>query len=129
MEYAFLLGRILLGGFFLNSAYNHFANADAMSSYAGSKRVPAARAAVLGTGLLLLTGGVRLILGFRPVIGIAALILFLVPVTFWMHNFWKVSDPMLRMSEMINFSKNIAILGGLLMLLMIPRPWPFALGS
>lgn len=128
MEYAFLLGRILLGGFFVNNAYNHFANADAMSSYAGSRKVPAPRAAVLGSGVLLLIGGLSILLGYRPVIGIAALVLFLVPVSFWMHNFWKVTDPMLRMSEMINFSKNIAILGAILMLLLIPRPWPLSLG-
>jgi len=32
------------------------------------------------------------------------------------------------MGEMINFPKNIAILGLLLMTLAVPRPWPMSLG-
>jgi hypothetical protein len=34
-----------------------------------------------------------------------------------MHAFWKLKDPMARMSDMVNFSKNLALLGAVLLLL------------
>jgi hypothetical protein len=33
-----------------------------------------------------------------------------------MHAFWKVTDPMHKMSETINFTKNLALIGALLMM-------------
>jgi uncharacterized membrane protein YphA (DoxX/SURF4 family) len=52
-----------------------------------------------------------------PGFGLIALVLFLVPVTFIMHAFWKIQDPMAKMGETINFTKNIALLGAVLILL------------
>jgi putative oxidoreductase len=34
-----------------------------------------------------------------------------------MHDFWKAQDPEKRQQEMINFSKNMALLGGSLALM------------
>jgi hypothetical protein len=45
------------------------------------------------------------------------------------HSFWKLSDPQARMNDMVQFQKNIAILGLLLMSLLIPQPWPMSLGK
>jgi hypothetical protein len=44
-----------------------------------------------------------------------------------MHNFWKLEDPQSRMAEKINFMKNTALVGAILMLLAIPSPWPLSL--
>jgi len=57
---------------------------------------------------------------------VGAIVLFLVPVTFIMHAFWADHDPMQRQSDMINFTKNIALLGSSLMFLAVPRPWPYS---
>ena len=111
------LGRILFGGFFIMSGYSHFAKLKMMAGYTQSKGVPAANVAVAVTGLLLLIGGISTLFNFYPEIGLIALIVFLVPVTFTMHAFWKVQDPMARMGERVNFTKNLAILGGALLLL------------
>jgi len=111
------LGKILFGGYFLMSAFNHFSNLSMMSGYVQSKGVPAAKLAVLGSGLLLLAGGISVIFNLFPLIGLGALVLFLLPVTFMMHAFWKVQDPQVKMGEMVNFMKNIALLGALLMFL------------
>ncbi len=75
------------------------------------------------TGLLLLVGGASIITGFATNVGLSALILFLIPVTFQMHAFWKESDPMKKMGEKINFEKNLALLGAVLMLLALGVPW------
>jgi uncharacterized membrane protein YphA (DoxX/SURF4 family) len=127
MNAAFLVGRIIVGGFYLFNAINHFTKLGVMSGYAASKGIPAAKVAVVVSGILLLIGALSLLTGYRPTIGIAAIVLFLVPVTLTMHAFWSVQDAAARMGEMINFSKNLALLGSTLMFLAIRQPWPFAL--
>ena len=129
MEIAFLVGRIIVGVYYLMMAANHFMQLEMLSGYAGSKGVPAPKLAVIVSGLLLLIGGLTILTGFRPVIGVAALVVFFLPVTFMMHNFWTVEDPQMRMMEMTNFTKNMALMGSALMFLMIPTPWPFGFGG
>ena len=127
MDILFLIGRILYGGFFLMSAFNHFTQAGAMAPYAGSKGVPSPTLSVYVSGLLLLIGGASILLGLYPLVGVAALVLFLIPTSLMMHNFWAIEDPQQQQAEMIQFMKNIALLGAALMFLMIETPWPFSL--
>jgi uncharacterized membrane protein YphA (DoxX/SURF4 family) len=79
------------------------------------------------SGLLLLIGGLSILLGVYPPIGTIALAAFLIPVTFMMHAFWKVQDPMAKMGETVNFTKNLALLGAALILLGVPQPWVVSL--
>jgi putative oxidoreductase len=111
------LGRLLFGGYFLFNAFNHFSNLSMMAGYTRSKGVPAPTLAVAGSGILLAVGGISVIFNVFPVVGLTALALFLVPVTLLMHAFWKVQEPMARMGEMVNFTKNLAILGAVVILL------------
>lgn len=128
MDILFLIGRITFGGFFIFSGINHFTKLQEMASYAKAKGVPFASAGVLMTGVLLLFGGLSLLLGVYPVLGIFLLAVFLVPTSLMMHDFWNVQDPMMKMNEMVNFMKNMALLGALLMFLAVPRPWPLSVG-
>jgi uncharacterized membrane protein YphA (DoxX/SURF4 family) len=98
-----------------------------MTGYTGSKGVPMPKLAVLGAGVLLLIGGLSIITGFQPTIGVIALVVFFLPVTFLMHNFWAVQDPMAKMGEKTNFVKNMGLMSSALMFLIIPQPWPFSL--
>ena len=120
----FLLGRILFGGFFTFSGVNHFLSTDTMTPYVASKGVPMPEIAVLLTGALLVVGGLSIILGMLPQIGISCLAVFLIGVTPIMHGFWDVADPAQRMNEMGNFLKNVSLLGACLMLYAMPQPWP-----
>ena len=129
MKITFLIGRIIVGMFFLFNASNHFMQLNTIAAYAGSKGVPAPQLAVLGSGMLLLIGGLSIITGYRPFVGVMALVLFFLPVTFMMHSFWAISEPMAKMTELVNFTKNMALMGSALMFLAIPRPWPFSLGK
>jgi len=126
-DIAFLAGRLLLGGYFLIAGVAHFRGAKAMAGYAASKNVPAPRAAVLGTGALLALGGLSLATGLLPLVGIALLAVFLLGVTPKMHDFWNVQEPMQRMGETVNFQKNVALLGAVVALAAVARPWPMAL--
>jgi uncharacterized membrane protein YphA (DoxX/SURF4 family) len=126
---AFLIGRILLGGFFLLNALNHFANVNTMAGFAAAKGIPQASLAVIGAGILLLIAGVSFLLGWRPWVGVVAVALFLIPVTFFMHAFWTTADPIARQLDLVNFAKNVALLGASLMFLAIPQPWPWTVAS
>src|SRR5215472_6817610 len=124
---AFLIGRVIAGSFFLMNGFNHFAQLNMLGGYAKSKGIPAPGLAVGGSGVFLFLGGLSLLLGYHPTIGAALLVIFLLSTSFGIHNFWKVQDPQAKMGEMINFLKNMAILGLLLMTLAIPRPWLMSL--
>ena len=128
MVIAFLIGRIIVALYYINSGVHHFKDLNMMAGYAGSKGVPAPKLAVAGSGVLLVIGGLSLGLGYQPIVGVAAVLLFLIGVTPVMHNFWTVTDPQHRMGEMINFTKNLALLGSTLMFLAIPQPWPYGIG-
>jgi uncharacterized membrane protein YphA (DoxX/SURF4 family) len=125
---ALLIGRVIAGCFFIMNGFNHFAKFNMMTGYAKSKGLPAPALAIGGSGVLLFLGGLSLLLGYHPTIGTVLLVVFLLGASFGIHNFWTVQDQQERMGEMINFLKNIALLGLLLMTLAVPRPWPMSLG-
>jgi len=110
------------------ASFNHFKNVNYMSEYAKAKGTPSPKLAVAGTGVILLAGGLSMLLGVYPVVGIILLIVFLLSVSFQIHSFWKVDDAQMTQIDMINFTKNMALVGALLMFLLLPHPWPMSLG-
>jgi putative oxidoreductase len=68
------------------------------------------------SGIFALAGGLSVLLGYRARVGAWFIALFLVPVTFMMHKFWAVHDPMMAQIQMIMFMKNVSILGGALLI-------------
>lgn len=125
--YLFLLGRIILGGYFLYNAYNHFKNTAGLAGYAQSKGVPSPKASVLLTGAMMLLGGLGILFGVFVELSVALLIIFLIGTLVKMHRYWEVAEPMARTGEHVNFYKNLALIGALLMLLAIPEPWVWSL--
>ncbi len=117
METIFLIGRILLGGYFVYSAYNHFKNLKGLTAYASSKKIPMAREGVMISGLVLFVGGATILTGIAVVLGLWLLIAFLLLASFSMHAFWKHPAGMERMNDEINFTKNMALVGALLIIL------------
>lgn len=125
MDILFLIGRIIFGGYFLMGAWSHIIKIDNLTGYAASKGVPSPKAMVFLSGVFLLLGGLGIVFGIAPEAALALLIIFLVPVSFKMHAFWKETDPTARMNERVAFMKNLALIGALLMLYAIPVPWAF----
>lgn len=125
MDILFLIGRLIFGGYFLMNAWNHFKNVESLTGYAQFKGVPSPRFAVIVGGVLLLLGGLGVVFGIAPEASLAVLIIFLVPVSFKMHTFWKETDPTKRMMERVQFMKNMALIGALLMLYAVSVPWMY----
>jgi putative oxidoreductase len=109
-----LIGRVVFVLLFFASAMGHLTQAEGMAGYAGSKGVPAAKAMVLGSGVLLAVGALSVLLGVWGDLGALLLVIFLVPTALLMHPFWKESDPTAKMNEMTHFNKDIALAGGAL---------------
>jgi len=128
MNLGFFIGRLLFGGFFLYNGIQHFKRRDELAQYAASKSVPYPDMAVEASGLALLLGGASIILGLKPKFGAAAIAGFLTTVSPVMHDFWKQQDPQ-RTIEMVNFTKNMALLGGAVALMGVEEPWPLKVAA
>jgi putative oxidoreductase len=127
MNTLFLIGRIIFGGYFIYKGIYHFIGFGMMTQYAKMKGVPYPAIAQGMAGLMLLLGGLSIMFGIYPSVGIVLLVAFMVPVTLMMHNFWKLDDHQMRMADKVNFTKNMALLGAILMLFAIPSPWHLSL--
>jgi putative oxidoreductase len=109
-----LLARLLFVLIFVMAGPNNFAAQTI--AYAASQGVPLASIAVPLAGVIAIAGGLSILLGYRAKIGAWLLVLFLACVTPMLHNFWAVTDPMTRQMQMINFMKNLSMMGGALLI-------------
>ena len=117
-------GRILFSAIFIMSGFLHFSQQEI--GYAAHSGVPMAGLLVPASGILALVGGLSILLGYRAKMGAWLLVLFLVPVTVMMHNFWAVKDPMMAQMQMAMFLKNVTMLGGALLISQLGAgPWSF----
>ena len=122
---ALLAGRAIFGGYFLYNGINHFLSRHMLTEYAGSKGVPAPALAVAASGLLIVAGGLSLLTGVRPKVGAGLITAFLLGVSPRMHAFWHEPAPQQRINEMVNFTKNMALVGASLIAASHPEPWPW----
>ncbi|HSZ56186.1 MAG TPA: DoxX family protein [Tepidisphaeraceae bacterium] len=114
MQFLVPLGRLLFSAVFLLSGPNHFKQSTI--DYAASQGIPLAKIAVPLSGVIALLGAISIILGWYARVGALLVILFLIPVSFSMHNFWAVHDPQASQMQMIHFMKNMSMLGGALLI-------------
>ena len=70
---------------------------------------------VRANGLTQMLGGIMLATGFLPRLGATAIAASLVPTTLAGHPFWKEDDPQQRKTQRIQFLKNMAMMGGVLL--------------
>ncbi|MCB0568774.1 MAG: DoxX family membrane protein [Phaeodactylibacter sp.] len=110
-----LLGRAMLSFIFLYEAYDSIfyfrETKDKMSFYGLTWNQDML---LVGAIILLLLGGVMLLLGYRTGMATVMLLMYWVPVTFIVHSFWNDPEPARRLQSIL-FMKNIAIMGGMLM--------------
>jgi putative oxidoreductase len=84
---------------------------ECVTSMIGWAPVLAAAAA-----LFELVGGLLLLFDIKARLGATLLVLVLIPATFLFHSFWFLEGPAKELQQ-IMFLKNLAILGGLLLVL------------
>src|SRR5579863_5099489 len=114
MRYLYLIGRILFALIFVTAAPRHFTHEGIQ--HAAELGVPLAGILVPISGLMALAGGLSVATGYKTKWGAWLLVGFLVPVTFIMHAYWKLSDPVEIHIQQANFAKNISMLGAAILL-------------
>jgi putative oxidoreductase len=108
-----LAARQLFSVIFIIASAGHFTSATIAS--AAAQGVPMAGVLVPVSGVIALAGGLSLLFGYQARVGACLLVLFLVPVTLVMHQFWAVSDPTMVPLQLALFMRNVLMLGGALL--------------
>lgn len=104
-----LVARVLLSAIFLNSGWGKIMNFTGTQEFMAAHGMPLTGLFLIGAIVVELAGGLSLLLGYKARWGSTALVVFLIPTTLIFHT--EFSERI----QMIMFMKNLAILGGLLM--------------
>jgi putative oxidoreductase len=116
MDVVFLIGRILLAIPFLLAVQIHLIKREQGVQYARMYNVPLAELGVPLTGVMAVLGAVSVVLGIWGDLGALLIAAFLLLITPFMHAFWRETEEMQKINQMVNFQKNFAMLGGALIL-------------
>jgi len=115
-KYPMILGgRALIALIFVMSGLGKIAGWEGTAGYMTAKGMPAVPfflGAAIGVEVL---GGLSVLIGLKARWGALALFLFMIPTTLIFHSFWSYQG-MEHQMQMINFMKNLAIMGGLLVM-------------
>src|SRR2546422_9716581 len=114
MRYTAVVGRILYSAIFAMTPLGHFSSQ--YIAYAAQQGVPLASLLVPLSGVIAFAGALSVAFGYHARAGAWLLVLFLVPVTLMMHNFWAVKDPIMAQMQVAMFMKNVSMLGGALLI-------------
>jgi putative oxidoreductase len=123
-----LLGRAMLGWFFLSAALQITGNFEGTAQLMMLKNMPVPQLMLVGVLAILILGGLSLLLGFHIRAGALMLFAFTLIVSMLMHDFWKIENPIDRAADFEIFARNVAIAGGLLLLVGM-GPGPFAIDN
>ena len=105
-----LLARIMISAVFLSSALKKILDVDkALEFMENSGMEVAPEFFLTGAIVILAAGGLSLLLGYKTRLGALLLILYLVLTSVIFH--WDFGEPI----QVTHFLKNLAIIGGLLM--------------
>ena len=129
-NYGPLIGRLLLSNLFLVSGFKKITGFTNTAGYMAAK-MPSVDPDVINVLLVLtivieLVGGVMVLVGWQARWGATALFLWMIPVTYLFHAYWGLPPDQMQV-QFIQFHKNLAIMGGLL-LIMGQGSGPYSLG-
>jgi putative oxidoreductase len=107
------IARVLIALIFVVSGINKIAHWDQSAGYMASKGLPMIPVLLAIAVVVELVGGLLVMIGYRTDVAALALFVYLVPVTLIFHPFWSFGGMEAQM-QMVNFLKNLSIMGGLL---------------
>ncbi|MGH8655350.1 MAG: DoxX family protein [Gammaproteobacteria bacterium] len=108
-----LVGRILLALIFIGSGFGKITGFEDTAAYMASNGMPMVEVSLIAAILIELGGGLLLAVGYKARGAALAILLFLIPTTLIFHAFWAVDPDQVKM-QIIQFQKNLAIMGGML---------------
>lgn len=111
-----LIGRIFLAVIFLVSGFGKVGGFEGLIGAIASKGLPMPQVFAVATVVIELGAGLMLVFGWKARWAAFLLAAFTAIVTFFFHNFWAVPEAE-KMMDQIQFMKNLALIGGLLMVM------------
>lgn len=117
-----LIGRLLLAAIFLMSGIEKLTDLPGTAAQIAEHGLPYADLLARIAGVGEVAGAIALTVGLFARVGAAGLILFMIPTTLAFHAFWRATGPE-HAQQMINFMKNLAIIGGLAMIVAHGAGW------
>ncbi len=123
-----LLGRLALAWFFLSEAYVRASAWDGNVDQLAILNMPAPPVLLALALIVMSLGGLSLLLGFHARHGAVLLFGFTVVASIAMHDYWNLKDAAARAADYEIFARNIAIAGGLLMIVGVGAG-PFAVDN
>jgi putative oxidoreductase len=115
------LAYLMLSVVFVMGGYRAYAQPGHRVEQAAALGIPEAETAVKVNGLAMVVGGVMLGLGIFPKLAAAGLFASLIPTTIAGHPFWKETEEAASKQQQTQFAKNLAMLGGLLLVMIDSR--------
>ena len=109
-----LVGRILLAAIFIKSGFGKIAGFEGTVGYIASKGLPLPQIGAIVAILVELGGGILLAIGFKARWAGLVLAIFTLAAGILFHDYWA-AEAAQKMAQQINFWKNVAIAGGMLM--------------
>jgi putative oxidoreductase len=109
-----LVGRIFLCAIFVMAGFNKIMDYHGTAQHMTAQGMPAVSILLPMAIAVEILGGLGLLVGFQTRFAAWMLFLFLIPTTAIFHNFWAMSDGQQYQMQMIQFMKNLAVMGGLL---------------
>ena len=120
---AALAGRTLLALIFIVSGFGKITGFSGTAAFMASKGMPMTEVLLVGAIAVEFLGGLMLVAGFKARWAAAAIFLFIIPTTIVFHNPMGLSGQEAQ-AQMINLMKNVAIMGGMLMVMAFgPGAW------
>ncbi len=116
----FLLGRGLLGLYFVLPGITKILGWDDMVAYMAAHDVPMISVLLPLTIVIQIGGGLALMAGFRAAAVAFVLAGLTLVINFYMHNFWDMTEGLARDHETQNFVKNLGIVAGLFVVAGLP---------
>ena len=111
-----VLGRVLLGLYFLVPGLMKITGYAAMLAYMSKHHVPLTEPLLVLTIVLEVGGGLALIAGWRTQWAALLMAGLTLVINAYMHDFWNVYEGGSTQHELQNFIKNLGIFAGLLIL-------------
>lgn len=111
-----LVGRILLALMFVWSGFGKIGGFAGTAGYIGSVGLPMPQVLAALAIAVELGAGIALIIGFKARWAAGALAVFTVLAAVLFHNYWALPADK-QMMQQISFMKNLAVTGGLLMVM------------
>jgi len=111
------LGRIAIVAIFILSAGNNIPNFNQVVGVMRANNVPYPEFLLPGAIVFLIVGGISILVGYKARFGALLLLIFLGLATYYFHNFWDKIDPQEKQLQMIDFMKNMSLMGTMLFIM------------